>query len=75
MRIETSTREMRMKYGLFDRLIQRTFIKGKTSAADALKFGPTLRKAFLPIIMDDMIPAYIEKNRKGLEAEMKSRKP
>jgi len=44
-------------------------------AADASQFGPELKKAFVPIIMDDMIPAYIEKNRKGLENEMKARQP
>jgi len=44
-------------------------------AADASQFGPELKKAFLPIIMDSMIPEYIEKNRKGLDAEMKSRQP
>jgi hypothetical protein len=44
-------------------------------AADVTQFGPKLKKAFLPIIMDDMIPAYIEKNRKALDAEMKSRQP
>jgi hypothetical protein len=44
-------------------------------AADVSQFGPELKTAFIPIIMDDMIPAYIEKNRKGLDSEMKSRKP
>jgi len=29
----------------------------------------------VPIIMDDMIPAYIEKNRKALEKELASRQP
>ncbi len=44
-------------------------------AADASQFGPELKKAFVPIIMDDMIPAYIEKNRKALEKELASRQP
>jgi len=44
-------------------------------SADVSQFGPELKKAFVPIIMDDMIPAYVEKNRKGLESEMKSRQP
>jgi hypothetical protein len=44
-------------------------------AADASQFGPELKEAFVPIIMNDMIPAYIEKNRKSLETEMASRQP
>ena len=44
-------------------------------AADSSQFGPKLKKAFVPIIMDDMIPAYIEKNRKALETELVSRQP
>lgn len=44
-------------------------------SADASQFGPDLKKAFVPIIMDEMIPEYIEKNRKGLEAERASGQP
>ena len=44
-------------------------------AAEASQFGPELKQAFVPIIMDGMIPAYIEKNRTNLEKEMASRQP
>jgi len=44
-------------------------------AADVSQFGADLQKAFLPIIMKEMIPAYIEKNRKNLDKEMASRQP
>ncbi len=44
-------------------------------AADVSQFGPELKKAFIPIIMDEMIPAYIEKNRKALEKELAARQP
>jgi len=43
--------------------------------ANATQFGPELRKAFLPIIMDKMIPEYIEKNLKNLEKERKNQQP
>ncbi len=43
--------------------------------ADTSQFGSKLKKAFLPIIMDDVIPAYIVKNRKALEKELAARQP
>jgi len=36
------------------------------------QFGPELKKAFVPTILNDMIPAYVEKNRKNLEREIAS---
>lgn len=44
-------------------------------AADAGQFGPELKRAFVPLILEGMIPGYIEKNRKNLEREMKSGLP
>ena len=44
-------------------------------AADASKFGPEVKKAFLPIVKNELIPEYVEKNRKRLETEMKSNMP
>jgi hypothetical protein len=43
--------------------------------ADVSDFGPELKKAFLPIILKEMIPAYIEKNRKNLERELAASQP
>ena len=43
--------------------------------ADSEQFGPELKKAFQPIIKDQLIPEYIEKNRKALEKEIASRQP
>jgi hypothetical protein len=44
-------------------------------ASDGSQFGPELKKAFVPIIEDQLIPEYIEKNRKALEKELTSRQP
>ena len=45
-------------------------------AADSSQFGPTLKKAITPIIMDELIPEFVGKNRKRLlplaAAEVKS---
>ncbi len=35
-------------------------------AADSSQFGPKLKKAITPIIMDELIPEYVGKNRKRL---------
>ena len=35
-------------------------------AADSTKFGPKLKKAITPIIMDELIPEFVGKNRKRL---------
>ena len=35
-------------------------------AADSSKFGPKLKKAITPIIMDELIPEFVGKNRKRL---------
>lgn len=43
--------------------------------ADSDQFGPTLKTAIQPIIKDDLIPEYIEKNRAALEKEIASRQP
>ncbi|MEZ7957641.1 MAG: DUF6288 domain-containing protein [Rubritalea sp.] len=43
--------------------------------ADGSKFGPELRKAFVPIIENELIPEYIEKNRKALDREISARQP
>lgn len=44
-------------------------------SADSEQFGPELKKAFQPIIKDQLIPEYIEKNRKRLESEIATRQP
>jgi len=43
--------------------------------ADSSQFGPELRNAIQPIIKNDLIPDYIEKNRKKLEREITSSQP
>lgn len=43
--------------------------------ADTSKFGPEVKKAFLPILTGKLIPEYVEKNRKRLESELKSNMP
>lgn len=43
--------------------------------ANPSQFGPELKEAFKPIILNDVIPEYIEKNRKRLENEIKSHSP
>lgn len=43
--------------------------------ANSDQFGPELKKALNPIIRDQLIPEYIEKNRKALEKEIASRQP
>ncbi|MFK7849432.1 MAG: DUF6288 domain-containing protein, partial [Akkermansiaceae bacterium] len=43
--------------------------------ADSDKFGPELKKALQPIIKNDLIPEYIEKNRKALEKEIAASQP
>jgi hypothetical protein len=43
--------------------------------AETSQFGPELKNAFLPIIMNEMIPEYINKNRKNLDREIKARQP
>ncbi len=35
-------------------------------AADSTKFGPTLKKAIKPIIMDELVPEFVGKNRVNL---------
>jgi hypothetical protein len=44
-------------------------------AADSEQFGPELKKAFVPIIKNELIPEYIEKNRKALDKEIATRQP
>ena len=44
-------------------------------SADSSQFGPELKKAFVPIIENQLIPEYIEKNRKALESELAARQP
>lgn len=48
-------------------------------AADASKFGPKLKKAIKPIIMDELVPEYVGKNRVNLgkltAAETQSERP
>ena len=44
-------------------------------SADASKFGPDVKKAFMPILIQKLIPEYIEKNRKTLEKELNSNMP
>jgi hypothetical protein len=44
-------------------------------AADSSKFGPKLKKAFIPIIINELIPEYIGNNRTRLQAELKSNMP
>lgn len=44
-------------------------------AVDGSQFGPDLKKAFVPIIKNELIPQYIEKNRKVLERELSARQP
>jgi hypothetical protein len=43
--------------------------------ADSEQFGPELKKAFQPLIKNQLIPEYIEKNRKALDRELASRQP
>jgi hypothetical protein len=43
--------------------------------ADSEQFGSKLKKAFQPIIKDQLIPEYIEKNRKALDKELATRQP
>ncbi len=43
--------------------------------ADPSKFGPKLRKAIEPTILNKLIPEYIEQNRKNLEREISTRQP
>ena len=43
--------------------------------ADSSNFGPELRKAIQPKILESLIPEYIEANRTNLERELASREP
>ncbi len=43
--------------------------------ADVREFGPEVKKAFMPILTQRLIPDYIEKNRKRLENELKPNMP
>jgi hypothetical protein len=43
--------------------------------ADSSQFGPELRNAIKPKILENLIPAYIETNRKNLEREIATREP
>lgn len=43
--------------------------------ADSSQFGPDLRKAIKPTIMEKLIPEYIEANRAKLEKEISTREP
>ncbi len=44
-------------------------------AAKGSEFGPDLKKAFVPIIKNELIPEYIEKNRKVLDRELALNEP
>ncbi len=44
-------------------------------SADSSKFGPELRNAIKPTIMEKLIPEYITTNRAKLEKELASREP
>ncbi len=44
-------------------------------AADPAQFGPELKKAFVPTILEEMIPEYVEQHRGRLEGELASRSP
>ncbi|MBT3201713.1 MAG: hypothetical protein HN350_17565 [Phycisphaerales bacterium] len=48
-------------------------------AADSSKFGPKLKKAITPIIMNELVPEYVGKNRKRLTplaaSELKTQRP
>ena len=43
--------------------------------ADSDQFGPDLKNALKPLIRAELIPEYVEKNRKALEKEIASREP
>ncbi|PQJ29474.1 hypothetical protein BSZ32_13895 [Rubritalea profundi] len=43
--------------------------------SDGSQFGPELKQAFVPIIKDQLIPEYIEKNRRALDKELITRQP
>ncbi len=43
--------------------------------ADSSKFGPELRNAIKPTILQNLIPGYIEANRNYLQRELTSREP
>jgi len=43
--------------------------------ADASKFGPKLKKDFMPIVIGKLIPEYIEKTRHYVDQEAKANKP
>jgi len=43
--------------------------------ADSEQFGPELKTALKPIIKEQLIPQYIEKNRAALEKEIATRQP
>ncbi len=43
--------------------------------ADSSKFGPQVKKAFLPILINQLIPEYIGMNRSRLMGELKSHMP
>lgn len=44
-------------------------------SADTSQFGPEVKKAFMPILTQQLVPEYVEKNRKRLETELKSNRP
>jgi hypothetical protein len=44
-------------------------------AADTSEFGPELKNAFMPIVEDELIPQYVEKNRERLQGELAAHQP